>query len=70
MKVTNLNDLEIIHKIKRELIRKRQEIEAMKNMEENNEALRAYAELLTTLEIGTFESPTSTKQPFPYKETM
>jgi len=60
--VTNLNDLEIIRNIKRELNRKRQEIEAMKNMEEKNEALKGYAELLITLEIGTFKSPTATRQ--------
>jgi len=52
-----LNDLEIIRNIKRELIRKRREIEAMNNLEEKNKALKAYAELLSSLEIGTLKSP-------------
>ena len=62
LKVTNLNDLEIMRNIKRELIRTRREIEAMKNVEEKNKMLKAYAELLTSLEIGTFNSPTPTRQ--------
>jgi len=53
LKVTSLNDLEFIRNIKRELIRKRKEIEAMRNAEEKRNALKAYAELLTSLEIGT-----------------
>ena len=52
LKVTSLNDSEIIRDIKRELIRKRKVIEAMKNLEEKNKALKAYAEFLTSLEIG------------------
>lgn len=47
----------------RQLIRKRQEIDAMKNVEEKNKALKAYAELLTSLEMGTFKGPTPTRQP-------
>ena len=50
-----MNDLEIIRNIKRDLIRKRKEIEAMKNVKEKNEALKVYAELLTSLEIGTLD---------------
>lgn len=53
LKVTSLNDLEFIRNIKRELIRKRKEIEAMRNAEEKRNALKAYAELLTSLEIST-----------------
>jgi len=50
--VANLSELEIIRDIKRKLIRKRKEIEDMKNEEDKNKALKAYAELLTNLEIG------------------
>ena len=53
-----MNDLEIIRNIKRDLIRKRKEIETMNDAKEKNEALKAYAELLTSLEIGTLDSPT------------
>lgn len=47
-----MSELEIIRDIKRKLIRKRKEIEDMKNEEDKNKALKAYAELLTNLEIG------------------
>ena len=57
--MTNLNDLEIMRNIKRDLVRKRKEIEAMENVEEKKKALRAYAELLTSLEIGTLDSRAS-----------
>ena len=50
--MANLSELEIIRDIKRKLIRKRKEIEDMKNKEDKNKALKAYAELLTNLEIG------------------
>jgi len=53
-----LDDLEIIRNIKRDLVRKRKEIETMKNVEEKNKALKAYAELLTSLEIGILNSRT------------
>jgi translation initiation factor 1 (eIF-1/SUI1) len=51
--VANLNDLEIVRNIKRELVRMRKEIGTITNVEEKKEALKAYAELLTNLEIGT-----------------
>lgn len=54
-----MNDLEIMRNIKRDLVRKRKEIEAMENVEEKKKALRAYAELLTSLEIGTLDSRAS-----------
>ena len=53
-----MDDLEIMRNIKRELIRKRKEIEAMKNMEEKNKALEAYAEFLTSLETVILEKLT------------
>lgn len=52
LKVTNLNDIEIVHKIKRDLIHTRKRIENMKDVEEKKKALKVYAELLTSLEIG------------------
>jgi len=58
MQVINLNDLEIVRNIKRELIRTRKEIEAL-NGKEKKKAWKAYAELLTSLEIGTLNSPPS-----------
>jgi len=58
MQVINLNDLEIVRNIKRELIRTRKEIETM-NGEEKKKAWKAYAQLLTSLDIGTLNSPPS-----------
>jgi len=54
-----LNELEIIRDIKRELIRRRKEIEAMWKEEDRDRALKAYAELLTSLEIGALKEPTA-----------
>jgi len=51
--VADLNDLEVVRSIKRELVRMRTEIGTIANVEEKKEALKAYAELLTNLEIGT-----------------
>jgi|GEM_PF-2827179 len=62
MQVINLNDLEIIRNIKRELIRTRKEIEALKG-EEKKKAWKAYAELLTSLDIGAVSNPPRTRQP-------
>ena len=56
--MTNLDGLEIAGDIKRELIHKRKEIEAMTNVEDKKKALKAYAELLTSLEISKFNSHT------------
>lgn len=58
--MANLNDLEIIRDIKRELIRKRKEIEDIWKEEDRSRALKAYAELLTSLEIGAFKEPVRT----------
>jgi hypothetical protein len=52
MKVPSLNDLEVIHRIKRELIRKRREIDAMKDEKSKKKAMKVYAELLTSIELG------------------
>lgn len=60
MQVINLNDLEIIRNIKRELIRTRKEIETL-NGKEKKKAWKAYAQLLTSLDIGTLNSPPSTR---------
>ena len=53
-----MNDLEIIRNIKRELIRTRKEIETL-NGKEKKKAWKAYAQLLTSLDIGTLNSPPS-----------
>jgi len=55
MQVINLNDIEIIRNIKRELIRTRKEIETL-NGKEKKKAWKAYAQLLTSLDIGTLNS--------------
>ena len=52
LKVPTLNELEFIRRIKRELINKRKEIEAMKPGKRKKEAIEIYAELLTTLEFS------------------
>lgn len=52
VRAANLNDLETIRNIKRELFRMRREIDGMKNREEKKDVLKTYAELLTRLEIG------------------
>ena len=51
-----MNDLEIVQSIKSELICRRKEIEALLKGEEKNRALEAYAELLTSLQLGKPES--------------
>ena len=61
LKVTNLHDIEIVHKIKRDLIHTRKRIENMKDVEEKKKALKIYAELLTSLEIGAYNSPPPTR---------
>lgn len=48
----DLKDLEVVRNIKRDLVRMRKEIDAMPNVEEKSTTLKAYAELLTSLEIG------------------
>ncbi len=48
----NMNDFEIVQSIKSELICRRKEIEALLKGEEKNKALEAYAEILTSLQIG------------------
>ncbi|MDH5449720.1 MAG: hypothetical protein OEX77_02300 [Candidatus Bathyarchaeota archaeon] len=51
--MVDLKDLEVVRNIKRDLVRMRKEIDAMPNVEEKSATLKAYAELLTSLEIGT-----------------
>ncbi len=53
-----MNDFEIVQSIKSELICRRKEIESLLKGEEKNKALEAYAEILTSLQIG---KPTSNK---------
>ena len=48
-----LKDKKIILNIRRDLLRKRKEIEAINNPKQRKKALETYAELLTTLEIST-----------------
>jgi len=52
-----LKDLEVVRNIKRDLVRMRKEIDTLPNVEEKSETLKAYAELLTSLEIGTLVNP-------------
>lgn len=54
--MADLNDLEIVHNIKRDLVRMRKEIDSMPNVEEKSKILKAYAELLTSLEIDTLSN--------------
>ncbi len=48
----NMNDFEIVQSIKSELICRSKEIESLLKGEEKNKALEAYAEILTSLQIG------------------
>lgn len=50
----SLVDVKIIRNIKRDLVHKRREIEHIANTEQRKKALKAYAELLTSLEMRTF----------------
>ena len=52
LKVPSLNDLEVIRRIKKELINKRREIDSMKTGKRKKKAIKVYAELLTNLELG------------------
>ncbi len=52
LKVPSLNDLELIRRIKRELIRRRTEIDAMTmGGKRKEEAIEVYAELLTSMDL-------------------
>ena len=46
-----MNDLELIRRIKRELILRRTQIDSMKRGKRKKKALQVYAELLTTLVV-------------------
>ena len=59
-----MNDLEIVRNIKRELIRTRKEIDALQG-KEKKEAWKAYAELLTSLDLGALNNPSHVGQPVP-----
>ena len=52
LKVPSLNDLEVIRRIKKELINKRREIDSMKTGKRKKKAIKAYVELLNNLELG------------------
>jgi hypothetical protein len=52
LKVPNLNDLEVIRRIKRELIQKRREIDAIKDEKRKKKAIKVYAEFLTQMQLG------------------
>ena len=47
-----MRDLELVRRIKRDLIRKRSEIDKMKSGKRKIKAMKIYAELLTSLELG------------------
>jgi hypothetical protein len=51
-----LKDFELVRSIKRDLIRKRMEINKMKNGNQKTKAMKVYAELLTNLELDTIIS--------------
>ena len=48
-----MKDLELVRSIKRDLIRKRTEIDKMASGKRKTKAMKVYAQLLTTLELGT-----------------
>ncbi|UCC33376.1 MAG: hypothetical protein JSW53_06330 [Candidatus Bathyarchaeota archaeon] len=58
-----MSNLEVIRSLKRDLIRMRKEIEAMDGREKK-EAWKAYAELLTSLEVGRRDSLPRPSHPF------
>ncbi|MFC1486591.1 hypothetical protein ACFLRN_02725 [Thermoproteota archaeon] len=47
-----MSDLELIRRIKRELILRRREIDSMKRGKRKKKALKVYAELLMNIELG------------------
>ena len=47
-----MKDLELLNRIKKDLIRKRSEIDKMKSGKRKTKAMKIYAELLTNLELG------------------
>jgi len=47
-----LSDLELVYSIKRDLISKRSEIDKMKSGKRKTKAMKVYAELLASLELG------------------
>ena len=47
-----MSDLELIRRIKRELILRRIAIDSMKSGKRKKKALKVYAELLTNMELG------------------
>ena len=47
-----LSDLELMYSIKRDLISKRSEIDKMKSGKRKAKAMKVYAELLASLELG------------------
>ena len=51
-----MKDFELVRSIKRDLIRKRMEINKMKSGNQKTKAMKVYAELLTILESGTIVS--------------
>jgi hypothetical protein len=51
LKVSSLNDLELIRRIKSELVLKRREIDAMKDEKSKKKAMKVFVELLTTMEL-------------------
>lgn len=47
-----MKDFELVRSIKRDLIRKRMEINKMKSGKRKTKAMKVYAQLLTNLELG------------------
>ena len=48
----SLSDFELVHSIKRDLLRRRSEIDKMKSGKRKTKAMKIYADLLTSLELG------------------
>ena len=51
-----MKDFELVSSIKRDLIRKRMEINKMKSGNQKTKAMKVYAQFLTNLELGTIIS--------------
>ena len=56
-----MDDIEIVRRIKSDLVQSRRRIENLKDLEGKKKALKVYAELLESLEIGAVNIPTATR---------
>ena len=56
-----MSDIEIVRRIKSDLMQSRRRIENLKDPEGKKKALKVYVELLESLEIGSVNIPTAAR---------